>query len=211
MPGIERKPRQLKGPRTWDRQPGETDRAWEAFRAFDDLGPGRTIADAYRTLTGKSDAPRAPSWWYDWVVAWSWYERIRAKESHIEQEVEEREIQARLEARRLRRQVSQALMSTGLMGLQRHRERLDARARNDLAPLREYVQAIRDGAEQNRRDWDEEPVQRVQQATALQTVIKLSADDLDNLDARTLTNAFKAFDDDPAGVIQLVTTTTKGD
>lgn len=201
MPGIDRTPRQLESARIWQRQPAETEKAYIAFKAFMDEGEGRTIVAAYRTLTSNPDAPRAPTWWHDWVSCWSWYKRVQAYETYKQDEVIEREVQARLEARRLRRQSSQGLLHLGMMGLKKHKDRLERKKRNadevQIAPLREYITAVQIGIEQNRKEWDEEPVQRVQQATALQAHIRYTPEDIAKLDAATLVGLYQQLGDPP--------------
>ncbi len=38
----------------WTRRPGETSTAYAAFCAYRDLGPSRSLAEAYRQRTGKA-------------------------------------------------------------------------------------------------------------------------------------------------------------
>lgn len=59
--GVERHP--------WDRLPGETSRAYEAFRLYRDAGPRRVLADA--TTTSVDMAQR-------WSKQWSWPARAVA-------------------------------------------------------------------------------------------------------------------------------------
>lgn len=59
-------------PEPWERQPGETPRAYEAFTKYRDLGPGRSIAKAAR-LEGKAKVT-----WERWSRVNNWVERVAA-------------------------------------------------------------------------------------------------------------------------------------
>jgi hypothetical protein len=60
-------------PRTpWQRQPGESTKAFAAFCLYRDLGPGRSVVGAYRQRTGKESARQADGRWNDWARRWHW-------------------------------------------------------------------------------------------------------------------------------------------
>jgi hypothetical protein len=46
-------------PEPWERQTDESAAAYEAFRAFRDLGHGRSVCEAYRQSVGKVNAKQA--------------------------------------------------------------------------------------------------------------------------------------------------------
>lgn len=56
-------------PQPWERQPGETEPAWEAFVAFRDLGPGRTVSAVARELSKSRQLING------WCQRWRWRER----------------------------------------------------------------------------------------------------------------------------------------
>jgi hypothetical protein len=64
--------------RAWERQPGETSRAYEAFSAYRDLGSARSLAKVGQIL-GKSKALMER-----WSAAHSWVDRIAALEARDE-------------------------------------------------------------------------------------------------------------------------------
>ncbi len=61
----------MHGLATFDRQPGETAKAWEAWCTYRDLGQGRTYREAAAEL-GKAESGLQV-----WASKWRWQERIR--------------------------------------------------------------------------------------------------------------------------------------
>jgi len=68
-----------KAPELWERQPGETTRAFAGFVAYRDLGPTRTQGDVPQ-LTGES-LERV----YKWSTHWRWAERASAWDDHCDE------------------------------------------------------------------------------------------------------------------------------
>lgn len=65
--------------RPWERQPGESPKAFQAFATYRDLGPGRTIDAAYCTAKGlPPGSRRAARRWFTWSVQHRWVERVAA-------------------------------------------------------------------------------------------------------------------------------------
>ncbi len=73
----------------WERQPGESPRAYQAFRCYLNLGPGRTIVDAYRSREPAKGRQRSASRasqkfsrtsgrWSAWATQHEWSERALA-------------------------------------------------------------------------------------------------------------------------------------
>lgn len=68
----------------WERQPGETTRAWEAFKLYRDMAPAeRSMDGAYHlTLTEPQKAAKsrhkAPGAWKDWAIDHDWKQRAAA-------------------------------------------------------------------------------------------------------------------------------------
>lgn len=63
----------------FEQQPGETNKAYEAFRAYLELGPRRLLADAGAKL-GKSRRMMA-----SWSDQWKWARRVAAYNAHLGQ------------------------------------------------------------------------------------------------------------------------------
>jgi len=71
--------------RFYERQPGESTRAWEAFKTYRDLGEGRSIDAAYRLFGGhQGSKKRASGRWRKWCVEHDWVDRARAYDDYHE-------------------------------------------------------------------------------------------------------------------------------
>lgn len=60
----------------WERQPGETGKAFSAFRAYLTLGAARSVESAYRRVTGCKK--RVSGTWWGWSSRNRWVERAAA-------------------------------------------------------------------------------------------------------------------------------------
>lgn len=74
----------------WNQQRGESDRAYAAFRAYRDLGPGKRSLDAVASQLGRARGGSVR----DWTTRWAWVERARAWDAKLETEREEAAILA---------------------------------------------------------------------------------------------------------------------
>ena len=75
-------------PEPWERQKGETPRAWEAFCVYRDLGADRSINKTARTLTKNRTTIAEWSSKYDWVkrvAAWDAEQDRIARQSQIDE------------------------------------------------------------------------------------------------------------------------------
>lgn len=68
----------------WERQPGEGARAWEAFCAYRDLGPRRSIDKAWRALNPRHERATAPRHWREWARTLDWVDRAEAWDARVE-------------------------------------------------------------------------------------------------------------------------------
>ena len=64
--------------RPWDKQPGETPKAFEAFEYVLRQWPHHNVAKAYRELSGKPNARQLSGRWSQWSRDYSWNERLEA-------------------------------------------------------------------------------------------------------------------------------------
>ena len=72
-------------PLPWERQPGETAKAFKAFCAYRDLEPARrSVLAAYRQAKGKPTARQAAGIWNKWCAEHRWVERAHAYDLHRE-------------------------------------------------------------------------------------------------------------------------------
>jgi hypothetical protein len=77
----------------WERQPGETDKAFNGFATFRDLGPARSLADAGRALGVSKVACE------QWSVKWGWVERAGSWDDEADRNQRERDLIERQEIR----------------------------------------------------------------------------------------------------------------
>lgn len=70
----------------WERQPGETDAAWRAFVVYRDLGPDRTLLEAYRQRYCKETATNPAGHVTAWASAHRWVNRARSYDAYIERQ-----------------------------------------------------------------------------------------------------------------------------
>lgn len=78
----------------WMRQPGETDKAFEAFGVYRDLGPARSLTIACKAL-GKSKGTVER-----WMMRFKWTDRVSAWDDEADRLSRERDLFERQEARR---------------------------------------------------------------------------------------------------------------
>jgi hypothetical protein len=85
---------------SWDRQPDEPRLAFEAFLAYRNLGPERTVV-GYRQKEGKPGAKQASGRWNAWAGRFSWAFRADQWDAWLQQAVNgELRRRARAEAER---------------------------------------------------------------------------------------------------------------
>src|SRR5438093_1551937 len=83
----------------YERQPGESDRAFAVSCCCRDLGPKRSLDEVgkrlYRGQSGRKQA--APGRVQDWSAKWRWRERVAACAPHLERQNREAQEKARRE------------------------------------------------------------------------------------------------------------------
>ena len=67
----------------WERQPGETEKAYEAFLIFKNLGPGRTVKEVSEKLRKSYDLFRRWKKRYDWDSRVEAYDRENERKEQI--------------------------------------------------------------------------------------------------------------------------------
>lgn len=111
----------------WDRVPGETSRAYEAFCAFRDAGPSRKMDKVWRAFEAEHgrvvpEHRRCASSWWEWYRRFDWKARAEKYDGFLElnsrrlRESQHREkVEAHLERQR---QISVAVQNVALRMLQ---------------------------------------------------------------------------------------------
>lgn len=90
-----------KDKRPWDRQEGETDKAYRAFIAYRNMGADRSCDAAYAQLYGPHEVPkRSPPFFKRWCRDHSWVARASAWDTHLTYQTEEAFLEERLRRNR---------------------------------------------------------------------------------------------------------------
>jgi hypothetical protein len=122
----------------WEQQPGESARAFGAFRAYRDLGPRRSLPGAAAAFYGQTSASGERQ--FDkWSRAFRWVERAAAWDRHLDAEGRAAQEAARREMADRHVREARALQAKAL-------ERLRALRPEELGPsdlLRYIVEAVK--------------------------------------------------------------------
>lgn len=102
----------------WERQEGESDKAYEGFATYRDLGPGRSLAQAAQILHKTKQGTLQP-----WSVQWGWVERSSAWDDEADRNQRHRDQEERAIARRTmlkeHTDAGRALIAVGAAALSR--------------------------------------------------------------------------------------------
>lgn len=82
----------------WERQPGESARAYKCFEVYLYEGPLRRLVGAYRIETGKPLATQASGTWNRWYTGYEWKKRAEEYDLHMARLRQRRRQQALLDA-----------------------------------------------------------------------------------------------------------------
>ena len=117
----------------WERQKGESDKAFEAFSIYRDMGADRSLRAVGQKL-GKSRALMER-----WSVSYKWLERVRAYENELEKEAREQAIKDRKEM--IRRHIGFAKLMQ-----KKAQDALRELSVEDMSPkeIREYIRLATD-------------------------------------------------------------------
>ena len=75
----------------WERQQGESEPAWEAFKAYRDMGDKRTLTAVAERLQKSNTLIRR------WQNRWGWRERVRAYDNELDRQAREKAVKDRRE------------------------------------------------------------------------------------------------------------------
>lgn len=113
----------------WERQPEETGPAWEAFQAYRDLGPGRTIPLTRQALSSDDEIRAASSSrikengkLQKWAHKYNWEVRALAYDKMIDQKRVEEHIEAAKEMTRRHIKLSQMIQERGQKRLEKMKD-----------------------------------------------------------------------------------------
>ena len=91
----------------WDQQPGESSKAYQAFRLYRDFGPMRSMNAVWDVERARKQqhAGSTPQTWKRWSSRFSWVERAQAFDHHkerLEQEAYDTQLHELLKRRMMR-------------------------------------------------------------------------------------------------------------
>ena len=112
----------------WDRQPGETHKAYRAFEAYRALGADRTVVGAAKAL-GKGSVT-------GWSGKWGWKERAEAWDRHEARRMQEAALVEKEKQARQMASVSRGLWTLAFKDLELWHARIDRK----LARRREAIE-----------------------------------------------------------------------
>lgn len=129
-----------KMPEPWDRQPGESAKAFRAFVDYRDTpAEERSIRKTAQNV-GKKDYSYIPGHYKNWAAEWKWVER--AKLYDVEQDRQRRELaeKEREEMAQLHIKAARAMLTKALKGLQAIPE--DEMTPNDVSRMIEVASKL---------------------------------------------------------------------
>lgn len=146
----------------WERQKGESEKAYEAFAAYRDMGEKRTFVAVAEKL-GKSDTLIRR-----WKVRWNWQERVRAYDNELEREARAKVIKARKDMVDRHINIAMQLQKKALEAL----KELEV---EDMTPkdIKEYIKMATDLERLNRtlEDADSKERESAAQSSLADTII----------------------------------------
>jgi len=141
--------------RPWDRQEGESAKAFAGFECYRMLGSDRSMQAAWeryctrpgtlrdRRQADREDARRCPGYWTAWARKWKWRERSAAWDEEVAAQARDRELDRELQARmaeqeedrrqrRLQLEEARGARTAGRQLLRRLLQGIEAGELNDL-------------------------------------------------------------------------------
>lgn len=98
----------------WERQPGETDSAWQGFVTYRDKKPGQRSLESVGKCLGKTRQALEP-----WSSRWNWVARCAAYDAWVDRQTKLAEIEAIREMKRRHVQLGRDLQEAAALGLKR--------------------------------------------------------------------------------------------
>lgn len=128
----------------WERQKGESEKAYEAFAAYRDMGQERTVSAVVKKLE------KSRTLIDRWKDRWDWQERVRAYDNEIEKE-------ARAKAVRGRKDMTERHIKIAMQVQKKALEALASLSVEDMSPkdVKEYIKMATD-LERLNRTFEEE-------------------------------------------------------
>lgn len=136
-------------PQLWQRQPGESAKAYNAFRIYRDLAEQRTFAKVGKELGCSSTNIER------WAARWCWTQRVYEYDLVQEEEWQRQASRDRVAMRRRQIQLGQALQSVGAYSVREWQQKIAANLPLHLDPV-ETVAILKLGSELEAKGHGEE-------------------------------------------------------
>lgn len=123
----------------WERQKGESEKAYEAFAIYRDMGEKRTLTAVAEKLQKSCTLIRR------WKATWEWQERVRAYDNELEKEARAKAVKARKDMTERHISIAMQLQKKALEAL------MDLQAK-DMTPkdIKEFIKMATDLERLNR-------------------------------------------------------------
>src|SRR5579859_202811 len=122
----------------WERQEGESSKAFAAFRHYRDLHESRSVLKAYRLGTSKAYATAPAGHWVDWSSKFDWPRRAQAYDAFRERERRKQDEEAfdaaLISYRDKIRQLAAATLANAVNLLVKLNARIQSLEINDITP-----------------------------------------------------------------------------
>lgn len=144
----------------WERQKGESEKAYEAFSTYRDMGEKRTFSAVAEKLRKSDTLIRR------WKNQWSWQERVRAYDNDLERE-------ARAKAIKDRKAMTERHIGIAMQLQKKALEALSSLAVEDMSPkdIKEYIKMATDLERLNRTLEEESKAEKADGPTQLADTI----------------------------------------
>ena len=162
-----------KGEKPWERQPGESAQAYEAFDAYPKMGVERSCRKVAQALSKSDTIIRR------WSSAWKWQERCRAYDNELKR-------QELIQAQKAVKQMQERQIQTAMLLQKKAVQALNELDISELTP-QEILRFISEGAK----------LETANRASSTQQVVAAAADDTKAPTlANTIISAFQRREDD---------------
>ena len=153
-------------PLPWEQWEGESDTWYERFHHYLMQGPRRSIKAAHHSYHQIEGRARVNPRWFNRAAEWRWKERAQAWDSHSYERIRDAELQAKLDARNMRRSLLTGLGDT----IQRAMPRLE---KADFG-YKSAIDGIKVVTEGLRQEFDELPTSRSESTITVKVVHELT-------------------------------------
>jgi len=159
----------------WERQDGESAKAFEAFKIYRDMGPERSLSKLEQSFNGT----KSKTWLGEWSRNNGWVERVEAFDSWLDQQELQAMMRGRLKAKQKRIERAGLMQSVGEKSLKKKDTLLDKKTDYTLSDDR---QLIADGMKAERSEYGENDENQAQSGGGVNFIqINLNGQDIQDI------------------------------